>query len=148
MEIRIHVYISKIQKSFFFKSSLMFIYFCERETECKQGRGRERVTRNMKQAPGSELSAESPMWSLNSQTTRPWAKVRHLTDWATQVPLKDAEVLMKARQSWNAIEWVGTRVELATGRLNERCVRLDAKQTLGFQPQEEVSGAVILSKVN
>ena len=36
-------------------------YFRERETERKQGRGRERETQNLKQATGSELSAQSPM---------------------------------------------------------------------------------------
>ena len=39
----------------------------------KGGRGeaeRERWTQNSKQAPGSELSVQSPMWALNSQTAR------------------------------------------------------------------------------
>ena len=31
---------------------------------------RERETQNLKQAAGSELSAQSPMWGLNSQTVR------------------------------------------------------------------------------
>ena len=48
---------------------LMFIIF-ERETECEQGRGqrereRERETQNLKQDPGSELSAQSPTQGLN-----------------------------------------------------------------------------------
>ena len=35
----------------------------EREREKEQGRGqRERETQNLKQAPGSELSAQSTMW--------------------------------------------------------------------------------------
>ena len=44
----------------------------ERETEHKQaGEGqRERETQNPKQAPGSELSAQSPMWGSNSGTVR------------------------------------------------------------------------------
>ena len=33
-------------------------------------RGRERETHNLKQAPGSELSAQSPMRGLNSQTAK------------------------------------------------------------------------------
>ena len=37
----------------------MFIF--ERERGRKWGRGRERETQNPKQAPGSELSAQSPM---------------------------------------------------------------------------------------
>ena len=50
----------------------MFIYFLrEREREHKQGRGkRERETQNLKQAPGSELSAQSLMWGSNPQTVR------------------------------------------------------------------------------
>ena len=44
----------------------------ERERELKQGRGRERQreTQNPKQAPSSELSAQSSMQGLNSQTLR------------------------------------------------------------------------------
>ena len=40
------------------------------ETEYEQGRDRERGTHNLKQALGSELSAQSLMWGLNSQTVR------------------------------------------------------------------------------
>ena len=44
----------------------------ERETDRVQaGQGQtERETQNLKQAPGSELSAQSPTWGLNSRTTR------------------------------------------------------------------------------
>ena len=38
----------------------------ERERE----RERERETQNLKQAPGSELSAQSPTWGSNPQTVR------------------------------------------------------------------------------
>ena len=31
---------------------------------------RERETQNLKEAPGSELSAQSPTWGSNSQTAR------------------------------------------------------------------------------
>ena len=59
--------VSKINKNIKnnFKKKLMFIYFLETETECELGRGREREreTQNPKQGPGSELSAQSPMWS-------------------------------------------------------------------------------------
>ena len=46
----------------------------ERQTACKQGRGREgeRETQNPKQAPGSELSAQSLTRSSNSETVRSW----------------------------------------------------------------------------
>ena len=49
----------------------MFIIFerereRERETEHEQGRGREGgETQNLKQAPGSELAAQSPTWGSN-----------------------------------------------------------------------------------
>ena len=43
----------------------------ERETECEQGRGRERERemeiQNLKQAPGSELSAQSQIQGWNSR---------------------------------------------------------------------------------
>ena len=50
----------------------MFIYFREREGG-REGVGegqRERETKNPKQAPGSELSAQSPMRGSNLQTVR------------------------------------------------------------------------------
>ena len=54
---------------------MMFYLFLrerERERDIVQDREgyRERETQNSKQAPGSELSAQSPTWGLNSQTTR------------------------------------------------------------------------------
>ena len=52
---------------------LMFIIFeRERERDREQaGEGqRERKAQNRKQAPGSELPAQSPTWGLNSQTAR------------------------------------------------------------------------------
>ena len=36
------------------------------------GAERERETQNPKQAPGPELSAQSPTWGSNSQTARSW----------------------------------------------------------------------------
>ena len=44
----------------------------ERERDSMSGRGAKRVreTQNLKQAPGSELSAQSPTRSLNSGTLR------------------------------------------------------------------------------
>ena len=50
----------------------MFLFIFEIETEHEQGRGREREreTQNPKQAPGSELSAQSPMRGSNSGTLR------------------------------------------------------------------------------
>ena len=48
----------------------IFIFEREREAEYEQGRGRERDTQNLKQAPGSDLSAQSPTWGSNSSTVR------------------------------------------------------------------------------
>ena len=58
---------------FFFNFLNVFIFERERETQHRQGKGqRERETRSLKQAPGSELSAQSPTRGWNSQTTRSW----------------------------------------------------------------------------
>ena len=51
---------------FFFKCLFIF-----RDTKCEWGRGRERGRhRTPKQAPGSELSAQSPPWGSNQRTVR------------------------------------------------------------------------------
>ena len=57
---------------FFFFNILMFIYSWERQTECEEGRGRERGRQNRKQAPGSELSAQILTQGLNSRAVRSW----------------------------------------------------------------------------
>ena len=49
-------------------TSQMFIF--ERMDMSRGGAGRQRETQNPKKAPGSELSAQSPKWGLNSQTER------------------------------------------------------------------------------
>ena len=49
---------------------LMFILGRQRD-RMQAGEGqREKEKQNLKQAPGSKLSAQSPMWSSNSQTMR------------------------------------------------------------------------------
>ena len=55
---------------FFFFLIFFYIYLFLIETGHKWGRGRENETQNLKQAPGSELSAQSPMRGSNSQTMR------------------------------------------------------------------------------
>ena len=45
-------------------------YERERERASGVGAERERETQNLKEAPGSELSAQSPRWGSNSQTVR------------------------------------------------------------------------------
>ena len=61
----------------------MLTYVCE----CDWGRDREREGEGESQAV-SELSVQSPTWSLNSRTLRSWpelkSRVEHLTDWTTQ----------------------------------------------------------------
>ena len=42
----------------------------ERQTDIELGRVRERKTENLKQAPGSKLSAQSLMQGSNSRTVR------------------------------------------------------------------------------
>lgn len=56
--------------SFFFFFFNVYLFLRERETECEPGSGRERGRQNPKQAPGSELSAQSPTWGLNPRTMR------------------------------------------------------------------------------
>ena len=48
----------------------MFIFEREKESMSKGGAERERETQNPKQAPGSELSAQSPTRGLNPRTER------------------------------------------------------------------------------
>ena len=48
----------------------MFIFERQRKTEHELGRGRERETQNLKEAPGSKLSAQSLIWGLNPRTVR------------------------------------------------------------------------------
>ena len=54
----------------------MFIFEREREREREREQAQageeqgEREIQNLKQAPGSELSAQSPMWGWNPRTVR------------------------------------------------------------------------------
>ena len=67
--------------SFFFNFVNVYLFLRERERERERGRDREtecelgkrqrkRETQNLKQAPGPELSAQSPTWGSNPQTVR------------------------------------------------------------------------------
>ena len=57
---------------FFVNNFLKFLFIFERERDrAREGKGqRERETQNVKQAPGSKLSAHSLTWGLNPQTMR------------------------------------------------------------------------------
>ena len=52
----------------------MLLFIFERQRDCGGvsggGAKREREIQNLKQAPGSELSAQSPMWVSNLPTMR------------------------------------------------------------------------------
>ena len=56
---------------FFFLFKCLFIFKRVKERQSISGRGqREREPQNQKQAPGSELSAQSPTRDSNPQTAR------------------------------------------------------------------------------
>ena len=58
--------------TFLLQKKLLSLFILERERDREQvgKRQRERETQNLKQAPGSELSAQSPTWGSNSRTMR------------------------------------------------------------------------------
>ena len=49
-----------------FVSTFYYLFLRERERQSGSGGGVERGRQNPKQAPGSDLSAQSPKWGLNS----------------------------------------------------------------------------------
>ena len=49
----------------FFLNFLTFIFETERERDSQEAAERERETQNLKQAPGSDLSAQNPTWGSN-----------------------------------------------------------------------------------
>ena len=58
---------------FFFNLVFLNVYFWERESRVQVGEGqRERETEDLKQTPGSKLSAQSPTQDSNPRTTRSW----------------------------------------------------------------------------
>ena len=69
-----------------FLKMLMFISERKRQSMGRVGQ-REKETQNLKQAPSSELSAQSSTQGSNPQREiMTWAEVGRLTDWATQAP--------------------------------------------------------------
>ena len=70
-------------KKIFFYVYLFFVRDRARAGEEK----REREAQNPKQAPESELSAQSPTRGSNPREIMTWAEAGCLTNWATQVPL-------------------------------------------------------------
>ena len=61
---------SQVIQGFFKIFFNVYLFLRQRETEHEWGRVRERETQNPKQAPGSELLAQSPTQGSNSRTTR------------------------------------------------------------------------------
>ena len=64
------MFYSRVIRSVFFFNFKKCLFIFEREAKCEQGRGRKRGRQNLKQAPSSELLAQSLMWGLNSGTVR------------------------------------------------------------------------------
>ena len=62
------------KKKFFF--NVLFIFETERDRAWTGEGQRERETQNLKQAPGSEPSAQSPTRGSNSQTARWWPELK------------------------------------------------------------------------
>ena len=54
----------------------LFIFETERDRAWAGEGQKEAKTPNMKQAPGSELSAQNPMWGSNSRTVRSWPELK------------------------------------------------------------------------
>ena len=71
----------------------MFIYiFWERKREREKAgeEQKERETENLNEGPGSELSAQSLMWGLNSQTMRSWPEPKFVAQ-LTEPPRRPME---------------------------------------------------------
>ena len=73
---------------FSFLSFFLHLFIFERQSVSGGETERERETQNLKQAPGSGLSAHSPTWGLEpvNREIVTWAEVGRSTDWATQAP--------------------------------------------------------------
>ena len=69
----------------------------QRETEHERGRVRERETQNLKQAPGSEPSAQSPTRGWNSRSARSWPEPKS-TAQPTEPPRRPLEVSSRQKQ--------------------------------------------------
>ena len=78
-------------KNIYLKNNFFNVCLCfwdkERQSMSMGGGHRERETQNLKQAPGSEVSAQSPLWGLNSQTclnsqtVRSWPELNPRINW-------------------------------------------------------------------
>ena len=85
----------------FFSFFSLYLFVRQWETAGMGEGQRERATQNLKQAPGSELSAHSRTRGSNPRADREimtWVQIRNSTDWATQAPWKSLAFLMEV---WN-----------------------------------------------
>ena len=73
----------------------MFIYFWDRDRAWVGEGLRERETQNPKQAPGSELSAQSPTQGSNSQTVRSWPEPKSVAQ-PTEPPRRPSHIFLFA----------------------------------------------------
>ena len=88
----------------------MFIHFLRDRVRAGQGQ-RERETKNPKQTPGSELSAQSPTRGSNSRTARSWPEPQSLnrlrhpgapTFSLFYTPISSGKILVSKRKSQKA----------------------------------------------
>ena len=77
----------------------MFIYFWERE-RVEEGQ-KEKDIQNLKQAPGFELSAQSPTWGSNPATTRSWPELK-LEAEPADPPRCPENSISRENTEWNA----------------------------------------------
>ena len=79
-------FVIRFLQSFYFYFFNVYLFLRERETECEQERSRERRQRIQSRlwAVSTEPSVGLELMNCEIMT---WAKVRGLTDWATQAPL-------------------------------------------------------------
>ena len=78
---------------FFFN---VFIYFWDRDRAWAAEGQREREMQNLKQAPGSELSAQIPTWGSNPQTTRSWPEPKSDAQLTERPRHPKTKILLKA----------------------------------------------------
>ena len=82
----------------------MFIFERERDRQSQQGRGKERATQNGKQAPGSGLSAQSPVGGSNPQTVRSWLELK-LDAQPTEPPRCPCISYFKTKDNYTPSRW-------------------------------------------
>ena len=82
-------------RRFFFN---IYLFLRQRETEHEWERVGKRETQNLKQAPGSERSAQSPTRGLNSRSVRSWPEPKSATQ-LTEPPRSPKRLVIKS-QYW------------------------------------------------